>query len=55
MLVAIVGSPAGYGSSHTAFVHIWWAIAACAAVCVPAAIGMTPRSAPAVAVATAQI
>jgi MFS family permease len=44
MLVAIVGSPVGYGAAHAAFQHIWWAIAACAAVSVPAAIGMTPSA-----------
>jgi EmrB/QacA subfamily drug resistance transporter len=54
MLVAIVGSPASYGAAHAGFQHICWAIAVCAAVCVPAAIGMTPRIRAVAAVAVPQ-
>jgi EmrB/QacA subfamily drug resistance transporter len=45
MLVAIVGTPAGYALAHAAFEHVWWAIAGCALISIPAAIGMTPRRA----------
>lgn len=43
LLVALMGNPVGYASTHAAFQYVWWAILAASLVAAAAAFGMTPR------------
>jgi len=43
ILVAVLGTPHGFGAVHHAFQHAWWTIAAVAGVAAALAPGMTPR------------
>jgi hypothetical protein len=43
VLVALLGTPVGYGATHTAFVHAWVVIGATGLLGAVAAFGMTPR------------
>jgi hypothetical protein len=38
-----VGVPVGYAAAHAAFQHVWWALAAVAALAAVTALGMTPK------------
>jgi EmrB/QacA subfamily drug resistance transporter len=42
LVVAVLGTPAGYAAAHAAFQHAWWAVAAVAALAALTAPGMTP-------------
>jgi EmrB/QacA subfamily drug resistance transporter len=42
VLIAVLGSPVGYLSAHTAFQHGWWVLAVVALVAAVTAPGMTP-------------
>jgi EmrB/QacA subfamily drug resistance transporter len=43
LVVAVLGTPAGYHATHTAFQHAWWALAAVAVMAALTAPAMTPR------------
>jgi MFS family permease len=45
VLIAVLGTPAGFGQLHAAFRDAWWVIAAVALAGAATALGMTPRSA----------
>ncbi|MCX2966942.1 MFS transporter [Gordonia aquimaris] len=44
ILVAVVGSPVGYGAAHDVFTEAWWVLGGVALLGGVAALGMTPRA-----------
>ena len=44
LVVAVLGTPAGYTATHAAFRHTWWALAAVAVLAAIVAPGMTPST-----------
>ncbi len=55
LVVALLGTPVGYSAAHSAFQHVWWALAAVAVLAALAAPGMTPRRAPVAATPDPQL
>ncbi|MEU2348032.1 MFS transporter [Modestobacter sp. NPDC049651] len=47
VFVAVLGTPHGYAEAHAAFQAGWWVLAGTAVAAAAAALGMTPRRAPA--------